>query len=223
MRPTGARARWRGRRATRRRRSTDVGSAAPPQRDLQALGGPVLRLPTSSAVRGPAAACPGSLCVAGSGSIEPLLPLRPGERRTHDYKRNGTTSLFAALDIATGTVIGQCHRRHRKGRKFLDHVEANVPPDPTSTSSWTTTRPTRRSGLVRPASALACPFHADLCLARQIRRGVHRSTAELERAITATSRPSTRPPSRSDGTSRPTGIHKRFCLRTLETAAVAVS
>ncbi len=59
---------------------------------------------------------------------QPLLPLRPGqvERRTHDYKRNGTTSLFAA-----GEVIGKCFRRHRslEFRKFLDHVEANVPPD----------------------------------------------------------------------------------------------
>src|SRR6266478_1870205 len=46
---------------------------------------------------------------------QPLLPLRPGqvERRTHDYVRHGTTSLFAALDIKTGTVIGRCHRRHR--------------------------------------------------------------------------------------------------------------
>lgn len=45
---------------------------------------------------------------------QPLLPLAPGqaERRTHDYVRNGTTSLFAALDVATGRVIGQCSRRH---------------------------------------------------------------------------------------------------------------
>jgi transposase len=46
---------------------------------------------------------------------QPLLPMRPGqsERRTHDYVRHGTTSLFAALDVKTGTVIGRCHRRHR--------------------------------------------------------------------------------------------------------------
>ena len=52
-------------------------------------------------------------------------------RRTHDYKRNGTTSLFAALDVAIGKVIGQCYRRHRSAefRKFLDHVEASVPPE----------------------------------------------------------------------------------------------
>ena len=61
----------------------------------------------------------------------PLLPLRPGqvERRTHDYVRHGTTSLFAALDARTGKVIGQCHRRHRavEFRKFLDAIESEVP------------------------------------------------------------------------------------------------
>lgn len=46
---------------------------------------------------------------------QPLLPLRPGqaERRTHDYKRHGTTSPFAALDVAAGNVIGRCFPRHR--------------------------------------------------------------------------------------------------------------
>ena len=68
-------------------------------------------------------------------SIErkPLLPMRPGqaERRTHDYTRHGTTSLFAALDVTAGTVIGKCMRRHRaqEFRRFLDEVERNVPAD----------------------------------------------------------------------------------------------
>jgi transposase len=61
------------------------------------------------------------LCVDEKSQIQaldrtqPLLPLRPGqvERRTHDYERHGTTTLFAALDAKTGTVIGECHRRHR--------------------------------------------------------------------------------------------------------------
>jgi hypothetical protein len=52
-----------------------------------------------------------------------LLPMRPGqvERRTHGYTRHGTTSLFAALNVKTGKVIGECHRRHRakEFRKFL--------------------------------------------------------------------------------------------------------
>jgi transposase len=64
---------------------------------------------------------------------QPLLPMRPGqaERRTHDYVRHGTTSLFAALDVKTGTVIGRCHRRHRavEFRKFLDAIDDAAPPD----------------------------------------------------------------------------------------------
>src|SRR6187431_194695 len=61
------------------------------------------------------------LCVDEKSQIQaldrtqPLLPLAPGipERRTHDYARHGTTTLFAALDIATGEVVGELHRRHR--------------------------------------------------------------------------------------------------------------
>src|SRR5437660_10093994 len=79
------------------------------------------------------------LCVDEKSQIQaldstaPLLPLRPGqaERRTHDYRRHGTTSLFAALDAKSGNVIGQTHRRHRslEFRKFLDRIDASVPPD----------------------------------------------------------------------------------------------
>jgi transposase len=62
---------------------------------------------------------------------QPLLPLRPGqaERGTHDYKRHGTTSLFAALELKTHRVIGPLHRRHRSQefRQFLDTIESNVP------------------------------------------------------------------------------------------------
>jgi transposase len=62
---------------------------------------------------------------------QPVLPMTPGqaERGTHDYVRHGTTSLFAALNVATGEVIGQCHRRHRQQEfvKFLDRIEAAVP------------------------------------------------------------------------------------------------
>src|SRR6266446_284433 len=79
------------------------------------------------------------LCVDEKSQIQaldrtqPLLPMRPGqaERRSHDYTRHGTTSLFAALDIATGTVIGRCHRRHRavEFRKCLDTIDDADPPD----------------------------------------------------------------------------------------------
>ena len=65
---------------------------------------------------------------------QPVLPMAPArtERATHDYVRHGTTSLFAALDVATGAVIGKCHRRHRHQEfiKFLDHVHATLPRDP---------------------------------------------------------------------------------------------
>lgn len=61
---------------------------------------------------------------------QPLLPLRPGtpERRTHDYHRHGTSSLFAALMVKTGVVIGECHRRHRHQEfiKFLNTIDEVV-------------------------------------------------------------------------------------------------
>lgn len=76
------------------------------------------------------------LCVDEKSQVQaldrsqPLLPMRPGqaERRTHDYYRHGTTSLFAALDVATGRVIGKCHRRHRHQEflKFLRHLDQVV-------------------------------------------------------------------------------------------------
>ena len=63
----------------------------------------------------------------------PPLQLGPGqpERHTHDYTRHGTTSLFAALDIATGKVIAECHQRQRarEFRQFLNTIEATVPAD----------------------------------------------------------------------------------------------
>ena len=178
---------------------------------------------------------PSPCCRCGHGQIE---------RRTHDYKRNGTTSLFAALDIATGTVIGQCHRRHRSAefRKFLDHVEANVPPDldihivmdnysthKTKTiRDWFARRP-RWHVHFTPTSASWLNqverFFADLT-EKQIRRGVHRSTAELERAITdyiETVNEAPKPFRWHKSADDILASIKRFCLRTLETAAVAVS
>jgi hypothetical protein len=62
---------------------------------------------------------------------QPLLPMRPGqtERRSHDSVRHGTTSLFAALEVQSGRIVGDFHARHRsvEFRKFLDHIEAAVP------------------------------------------------------------------------------------------------
>jgi transposase/transposase-like protein len=63
--------------------------------------------------------------------FQPVLPMMPGtpERRSHDYVRHGTTSLFAALDMATGQVIGSLHRRHRASefKKFLERIDNEVP------------------------------------------------------------------------------------------------
>jgi transposase len=79
------------------------------------------------------------LCVDEKSQIQaldrsqPVLPMMPGmpERRTHDYARNGITSLFAAFDIADGTVISQLHRRHRHQEflAFLKKIDKNVPAD----------------------------------------------------------------------------------------------
>src|SRR6266446_2519880 len=79
------------------------------------------------------------LCVDEKSQIQaldrtaPILPLRPGlpERQTHDYKRHGTTTLFAAFNILNGKVIGTCLPRHRGTEflKFLTHLEQEVPQD----------------------------------------------------------------------------------------------
>jgi transposase len=62
---------------------------------------------------------------------QPVLPMMPGipERRTHNYVRHGTTSLFAALDVASGFVIGKCYKRHRAAEflDFLKQIDAHVP------------------------------------------------------------------------------------------------
>jgi putative transposase len=61
---------------------------------------------------------------------QPILPLRPGlpERQTHDYQRHGTTTLFAALNVLEGTVIGECQPRHRHQEflRFLDRIDQSI-------------------------------------------------------------------------------------------------
>ena len=105
------------------------------------------------------------LCVDEKSQVQaldrtqPLLPMLHGqiERRTHDYKRHGTTSLFAALDVKDGTVVGKCMYRHSatEFRKFLDEVERNVHTDLDIMSSWTTTPRTRPSSFAT-GSPSAC-------------------------------------------------------------------
>ena len=91
------------------------------------------------------------LCVDEKSQIQalnrtqPILPVRPGlpEKATHDYKRNGTTTLFAALEVATGNVTDRCYDRHGKAEflDFLKHV-AKAYPRRSCTSCSTTTTPT---------------------------------------------------------------------------------
>jgi len=149
------------------------------------------------------------LCVDEKAQIQaldrtqPLLPLRPSqvERRTHDYARHGTTSLFAALDLKTGRVTGECHRRHRsiEFRQFLDTVDQAVPPaldvhlilDNYGTHKtpfiqrWLAKRPRYHLHFTPTGASwtnLVERWFATLT-ERQLRRGVHHSPRELEAAI----------------------------------------
>ena len=149
------------------------------------------------------------LCVDEKSQIQaldrtqPVLPMRPGqaERRTHDYKRHGTTTLFAALDVATGAVIASCMRRHRarEFRAFLDAVERAVPADldihvvMDNASShktklirdWFARRPNWHRHFTPTSASWLNQVERFFALLteRQIKRGAHRSTADLEAAI----------------------------------------
>ena len=89
---------------------------------------------------------------------QPVLPMMLGipERRTHSYVRHGTTSLFAALDIPSGFVIGKCYKWHRATEflDFLKQINRAVPTGSMSISSWTITQPTKppRSAPGSPAA-----------------------------------------------------------------------
>ena len=133
----------------------------------------------------------------------PILPMRPGqpERHAHDYIRHGTTTLFAALDVRTGRVIGECQARHRarEFRRFLDTIETRVPRhldvhlilDNYATHKtalirrWLAKRP-RYHVHFTPTSAswlnLVERWFVELT-EKQIRRGIHRSTKDLVTAI----------------------------------------
>ena len=150
------------------------------------------------------------LCVDEKSQIQaldrsqPMLPMRPGQpaRRSHDYKRHGTTSLFAALDIATGRVIGKCYARHRavEFRKFLDEIEAAVPADldvhlvidnyathkAPLIRNWFNRRPRWHVHLTPTSSSWINQVERFFALLteRQIRRGIHRSVVALKAAIT---------------------------------------
>ncbi|HEU4419293.1 MAG TPA: IS630 family transposase [Planctomycetota bacterium] len=134
---------------------------------------------------------------------QPVLPMQftTPDRRTHNYIRHGTTSLFAALDIATGSVIGKCFRRHRTTEfvQFLDHIDRSVPDDTAVhlvLDNYVTHKAERvkRWLLRRPRFHLHfTPTHASwlnmvegwfgLLARRRLARGVHRSTSALERDV----------------------------------------
>jgi transposase len=134
---------------------------------------------------------------------QPILPMRPGlpELRTHDYRRHGTTSLFAALDVATGKVIGATHRRHRSAefRSFLDRIDREVPAE-LDVHLVLDNYATHKTQLIHRWLLQHPRFHLHFTPTdsswinqverwfatltdKQIRRGTHRSTRALDDAI----------------------------------------
>lgn len=149
------------------------------------------------------------LCVDEKAQIQaldrsqPVLPMRPGqiERRTHDYVRHGTTTLFAALDTKSGKIIGEFHRRHRASefRKFLDTIEAAVPQD-LDVHLILDNYGTHKTPLIHRWLLRHPRFHVHFTptgaswinlverwfaalTEKQLRRSVHRGTRELETSI----------------------------------------
>jgi transposase len=186
------------------------------------------------------------LCVDEKSQIQaldrsqPILPMRPGqaERRTHDYKRHGTTSLFAALDTKSGKVIGQLHRRHRtlEFRKFLDTIDAAVPQDfdvhlildnygthkTAAIQRWLLRHPRFHLHFTPTSSSwlnLVERWFA-LLTEQQLRRGVFRSTRNLEKTIRNYINAHNEEPKPFIWTKTADEILAsvaRFCQRTLET------
>jgi transposase len=168
---------------------------------------------------------------------QPLLPLAPGiaERRTHDYARHGTTSLFAALDVATGEVIGELHRRHRSDEflRFLRTIDASVPCE-LDIHLIMDNYGTHKTPKVRSWFARHPRFHVHFTptsaswlnqverwfatlTQKQIRRGTHCSTRQLEQAIRQyleTYNTDPRPFKWTKSADEILASIERFCLRT---------
>ena len=183
------------------------------------------------------------LCVDEKSQIQaldrtqPILPLAPGipERRTHDYMRHGTTTLFAALDIATGEVIGETHRRHRSSEflQFLRTIEASVPSE-LEIHLVMDNYGTHKTPSIRNWFARHPRFHAHFTptsaswlnqveqwfstlTTQYIRRGTHRSTRQLEQAIhhyLEINNASPKPFSWAKSADDILASVERFCLRT---------
>lgn len=151
------------------------------------------------------------LCVDEKSQIQaldrtaPILPLRPGlpERQTHDYKRHGTPTLFAAFNILNGKVIGACQERHRSREflRFLNYLERQIPADQEVhliLDNYCTHKSAEVQRWLKPKKRTRFHFHFTptssswlnqverffaLITGRMIRRGTFRSAAELEKAI----------------------------------------
>lgn len=149
------------------------------------------------------------LCVDEKSQIQaldrsqPLLPMRPtvNARQTDRYIRHGTTTLFAALDVATGRIIGKCFRRHRAKEfvRFLNEIDANVPTDldvhlildnyathkTPDVKRWLLRHPRFQLHFTPTKSSwlnLVETFFS-LLSRRRIKRSAHRSTLALEKDI----------------------------------------
>lgn len=149
------------------------------------------------------------LCVDEKSQIQaldrtqPILPLAPGlpERRTHDYRRHGVTSLFAAFNIHTGAVIGETHRRHRatEFKTFLERIDKEVPAE-LDVHLIMDNYGTHKTALIKNWLLRHPRFHVHFTptysswinqverwfaafAEKQIKRGTHRSTRQLEDAI----------------------------------------
>ncbi|ALV48138.1 IS630 family transposase [Streptomyces althioticus] len=149
------------------------------------------------------------LCVDEKSQIQaldrsqPVLPMMPGvpERRSHDYVRAGTTTLFAALEVATGKVIGSLHRRHRavEFKKFLTKLDMEVPAEldvhlildnyvthkTPAVKKWLLAHPRFHLHFTPTSSSwlnLVERWFAELTQ-KKLKRGVHRSVQALERDI----------------------------------------
>ncbi|WP_168788156.1 IS630 family transposase [Paraburkholderia aromaticivorans] len=182
------------------------------------------------------------LCVDEKSQIQaldrtqPLLPLAPGipERRTHDYMRHGTTTLFAALDISAGEVIGELHRRHRSSEflQFLRTIEANVPPQldvhlvmgnygthkTSSINTWLARHPRFHAHFTPTSASWINQVERWFATLSEtyIRRGTHRSTRQLEQAIRQYIQINNTDPRPFNWTKSADDILasvKRFCLR----------
>jgi transposase len=183
------------------------------------------------------------LCVDEKSQIQaldrtqPILPMAPSlaERRTHDYRRHGITSLFAAFDVATGAVIGEIHRQHRSAefRSFLDRIDNQTPSD-LDVHLVMDNYGTHKTPLIHRWLLRHPRFHVHftptysswinqverwfgLLTERQIRRGTHRSVRALEDAIRlylATYNEDPRPFTWVKTADEILDSVRRFCLRT---------